>query len=232
MNTLGIVGGIAPESTVAYYRQIIALYRAKNPDGSNPHIIVNSIDLTFLLSLAASNKLSELTDYMAEAVDVLVKAGADIALFASNTPHLVFDAVQGRSAIPLISIVTTTCAEAEGRGLCRLGLVGTKFTMQAAFYRDVGAKAGITIVSPNAEEQEIIHSRYMGELILGVFQTGTRNEILATIEKFAHRENLDAVILAGTELPLLLQTNLVGNVPMLDTTEIHVRAAISRVWNL
>jgi len=226
MRTLGIIGGIAPESTIDYYRRIIAAYRAVRTDGSYPPVFINSIDLTQLLALAGANDLVALATYLAQEVSALARAGADAALFASNTPHLVFDAVQQRSPIPLISIVEATGAAAQARGLRRLGLLGTKFTMQANFYSEVFAQHGLSVLSPQPDEQEIVHSRYVGELIEGVFRPETRDQLLSIIETMSRRERLDAVVLAGTELPLLLRTDAVHGVPLLDTTGIHVDAAV------
>ena len=226
MSALGIVGGIAPESTIDYYRRIIAMHRARSGDGSNPHILINSIDVTRLLALAGANELAQMTDYLSEAVAALARAGASIALFASNTPHLVFDAVQARSPVPLISIVAAAAAEANVRGLRRVGILGTRFTMQAAFYPDVFSRYAITVVAPNPAEQETVHARYVGELVDGVFKPEAREQLLAIITTMAQREGLDGVVLAGTELPLLLRCEAADGIPLLDTTALHVAAAM------
>src|SRR5437868_13823148 len=103
MKTLGIIGGIAPESTVAYYRAIIAEYKKRVPDGSQPPLIINSIDMKEMLGLIGAGKLEEVTDYLSHELQKLVNAGAQFALFASNTPHIIFDELQRRSSIPLVS---------------------------------------------------------------------------------------------------------------------------------
>ena len=108
MKTVGILGGIGPESTVEYYRSLIAGYRQLRPDGSYPSIIINSIDVTKLLAWMDANQLSEVTDYLVDELQKLVRAGADFGIIAANTPHIVFDEVQQRSPIPLISIVEAT----------------------------------------------------------------------------------------------------------------------------
>jgi aspartate racemase len=229
MGILGIIGGIAPASTIDYYRRLIAAYRAACTDDTYPHLLINSIDLNKLLTLAGGNRLEELTDYLVAEVSVLAKAGASAALFASNTPHLVFDAVQERSTIPLISIVEATCAQAESKGLGRVGLLGTKFTMQARFYPEAFAKRGITVLPPNPEEQEFVHTHYVGELVEGVFRPETRDRVSSIIAVMIRREGLDAVILAGTELPLLIRAETILGVPLLDTTGIHVGAAMAHL---
>src|ERR1700691_1348927 len=146
MKTLGIVGGIGPESTVDYYRSLIHLWRDQTKDGSAPSILVNSIDLKKMLDLIAAQSLSEVTAYLSEEMQRLVRAGADVGLFAANTPHIVFGELQRRSSIPLISIVEATRAAAEELGLRKLGLLGVRVTMQGHFYADVFSKAGIALV--------------------------------------------------------------------------------------
>src|SRR5207253_3432871 len=129
MNTIGIVGGIGPETTVEYYRRIIALYRQRNPDGSAPYIIINSLDLKKPLEMLTAGKLEELATFLSEEVERLARADAAFALVAANTPHLVFDAVARQSRIPLISIVEATAEAAKAAGRKCLGLLGTRLTM-------------------------------------------------------------------------------------------------------
>ena len=226
MTMLGIIGGIAPESTIDYYRRIVAGYRKQKSDGSYPSILINSIDLTRLLDLIATQRLHEVTEYLSEEVRRLARAGADVGLFASNTPHLVFEEVRRQSAIPLISIVEATRAAAQALGLTKLGLLGTRFTMQARFYPEVFAQQGITVIAPTAEEQDWVHARYVGELIEGTFLPETRDGMLGIVERMRAREAIDGVILGGTELPLLLHEGA-GGVPLLDTTRIHADRAVA-----
>src|SRR5438270_8495665 len=174
MKTIGIIGGIGPESTVDYYQRMIAGWRERKPDNSYPRIIINSINLTEMVELLNRNELVELTRRLVEEVEKLARAGADFGLFSSNTPHIVFDDIARQSSIPLISIVETTCAAAKRLGLKKLGLFGSGFTMKASFYPEIFAKAGIEVVAPTTEEREEIHRLYMGELVKGVFTDGTR----------------------------------------------------------
>jgi aspartate racemase len=121
-------------------------------DGSAPSIVLNSIDLKKMLGLIAANALSEVTTYLSSEMEKLARAGADVGLFAA-TPHIVFDELQRRSSIPLISIVEATREAAEELGLRRLGLFGVRFTMQGHFYPDVFSRAGIALVVPEESEQ-------------------------------------------------------------------------------
>jgi aspartate racemase len=228
MKTLGIVGGIGPESTVDYYRSLIKMWREQTKDGSAPSILVNSIDLKKMLDLIAAKALSEVTAYLSGEMHRLERAGADVGLFASNTPHIVFGELQRRSSIPLISIVEATREAAEELGLRRLGLFGIRFTMQGHFYRDVFAKGGIDLIVPDVNEQAYIHDIYMNELLKGVFLPETREDLLAIANRLAEQEHAQGLILAGTELPLILRETTC-NIPFLDTTQIHVKAALRRL---
>src|SRR6185369_618247 len=181
MKTVGIIGGIGPESTVDYYRLIIQMYRQQVPDGSYPRIIINSIDLKQMLDLIGENRLADVTAYISGEILKLAFAGADFALLVSNTPHAVFDALHSQSPIPLISIVEVTCQAAKKQGLKRLGLFGTRFTMQGRFYPDVFDNASIALIQPAPEEQVYIHGKYMNELVNGILLPETREGLLTIV---------------------------------------------------
>jgi aspartate racemase len=229
VKTVGIVGGIAPESTIEYYRQIIASYRQHSSVGNYPSIIINSINLRRMLDLVAANELNEVTDYLLDAIEKLARAGADFAVLASNTPHIVFDELRARSPLPLISIVEATCAEAETRGLKQVGLFGTRFTMQGRFYPDVFSRAGIGLVVPDEAEQDYIHTHYMSELVNGIFLRETRAKLLEIVDRLKERSGIQGIILGGTELPLILRDSEHNGIPFLDTTEIHVRSIVAEL---
>ena len=229
MKTLGIVGGIAPESTVDYYRSIIAAYRELKPGGSYPPIIINSIDLQKMLALVEMGAHEELTRYLLEEIHRLARAGADFALLASNTPHLVFDELQRLAPIPLISIVEAACQAAKDLGITKAGLLGTSFTMRAQFYAQVFSREGIIVVVPNPQEQAWVHDKYMNELVKAKFLPETREGLLEIINRMKEEEGIDGVILGGTELPLLLRMVTGTGLSFLNTTEIHVRRAVSEM---
>jgi aspartate racemase len=227
MKTVGIVGGIAPDSTIEYYRQIIALYRKHSPD--NPEIIINSINLQRMIRLIEANELAAMADYLSSAIEKLASAGADFALLASNTPHLVFDELRARSPLPLISIVEEACAEAERLGLRRIGLFGTRFTMNARFYPEVFARAGISLSVPNESEQDYIHAHYMVELVNGIFLPETKERLLRIVDRMKERSGVEGIILGGTELPLVLRQDEHNGIPFLDTTKIHVKRIVDEL---
>jgi aspartate racemase len=204
------------------------MWREQTKDGRAPSILVNSIDLKKMLDLIEANELSQVTAYLSGEMERLGRAGADVGLLAANAPHIVFDQLQRRSSIPLISIVEATREAAEELGLRRLGLFGVRFTMQGHFYPDVFSKAGITLVVPEENEQAYIHDKYMNELVKGVFLPETRERLRAIVDRLAKQEHAQGVILAGTELPLILREASCG-IPFLDTTQIHVKAALRRL---
>jgi aspartate racemase len=230
MKTLGIVGGLGPESTIEYYRFLLAAYRERRPDGSSPAIIINSLDVQRGIALLNANQLAELEDYLVVAVQSLARAGAEFALIAANTPHIVFDPVQRRSPIPLISIVEAACEAAQRLRLTRLALLGTGFTMQGRFYPDVFSRANLELIVPSNEEQAFIHNKYINELLKNIFLPATRDRLLAIVEGMKKRDRIQGVILAGTELPLILR-DVAGQaaIPFLDTTRVHVDRAVTEL---
>jgi len=229
MKILGIIGGIGPESTIEYYRHIISIYREQRPDGSYPAIIINSIDAKQMLELIGQHQMTEVTGLLVAEVQRLARAGADFALMAANTPHIIFDELRRRSPIRLISIVQATCDAAKEAGMKKLGLIGTRFTMQGRFYPEVFNSEGLEIVIPNAEEQAYIHDKYLGELVNGIIKVDTRKQVLAIGERMKERDEIQGLILGGTELSLLMHNVKSKTLPLLDTTEIHARAAVARL---
>ena len=226
MKTLGIIGGIAPESTVEYYRQTIARYRERTAGSDYPSIIINSIDLKRLLELVAVGRLAELTEYLLAELSRLVSAGAQVGLLASNTPHIVFSELRARCPLPLISIVEAAAGATRARGFRRVGLLGTRSTMESRFYPDVFATHGIEVIPPFPDERDYVHGRYVGELVNGVFRDDTRQGVLAILDRMRQRDRVEAVILGGTELPLLFREGPAPTLPLLDTTRIHVERAV------
>ncbi len=229
MKTAGIIGGIAPESTIQYYRQAVAEYQRLTNDNEFPQIVINSIHMTKMLTLIGQNKLNEVTDYLLIEIIKLYKAGADFAVMASNTPHVVFNDLRVRSPIPLISIVEVACDAAKGANLKQVGILGTRFTMQGSAYPTVFSAAQITVISPSADEQDFIHGKYMGELVKGILLPQTRQQLLTIIETMVSRDGIDGVILGGTELPLILTDAFHGGIPLLDTTKLHVRRIVQNL---
>jgi aspartate racemase len=229
MKTLGIVGGLGPESTIDYYERIIALYRERTRDGSYPRFFIISVDLKKGLDFMEAGDLAGMADYLLDGINKLVRAGADFGLISANTPHIVFDQLAPRSPIPLISIVEATCAAAKARKLKRLALFGTRYTMQANFYPKVFVYEGIELLVPEPNDQDYIHDKYMNELVPGKFLAETRASLLAIVDRMKAKSGIDGVILAGTELPLILSDAGHNGIPFLNTTKIHCEAAVTEM---
>ncbi|HEY6844197.1 MAG TPA: amino acid racemase [Thermoanaerobaculia bacterium] len=213
MRRAGLVGGLGPESTIDYYHRIVEAV----PDAE---IIINSIVIQKMIEYI-SNDRAAAADYLVRAIEQLARAGAGFAAITAITPHIVFDRVVPRSALPLISIVDAARNAARERGLQRLGLFATRFTMQARLYGDA--------ITPAAAEQDVIHDKYMNELLKGTFRDATREQLLRIADRLIDEHHIDGLILGGTELPLLLRDKSYRGIPLLDTTAIHVEAIVRAI---
>jgi aspartate racemase len=218
---------LGPESTVDYYRRILEAWNREDPS-SSPSIIIDSLDVDRGLRLVEHDRPG-LVEYLSASLSRLAAGGADFAAMAANTPHVVFDDLVARSPIPVISIVEVCADDAQRRDLRRLGLLGTRFTMEGSFYPTVFARRGMAIVSPNDKERAWIHDRYVGQLLKGEFRDETRDGVISVVRRLREEENIDGVILGGTELTLLLTAPLVADIPALDTTALHVDAIVRRL---
>jgi aspartate racemase len=228
MKIIGMIGGIGPESTIDYYRRLLEGAQKRNPGGPALQIIINSIDLQKGLDLLERNQLNELTEYIVPEVMRLQSAEAEFGFLAANSPHIVFADIARHSPIPLVSIVEATCAEAKARGFKKLGLFGTRFTMHSRFYPDVFTREGLQLTVPSADEQDYIHDKYINELIPGKFLPETRDGLLAIATRMKKENGIQALVLGGTELPLILTDSSLLGIPFLDTTQIHVNAILER----
>jgi len=226
MKIIGMIGGIGPESTIDYYRRLLEGAQKRNPGGPALQIIINSIDLQKGLDLLGRNQLNELTEYIVPEVMRLHSAGVDFGFLAANSPHIVFGDIARRSPIPLVSIVEATCAEAKRQQFTHVGLFGTRFTMNGRFYPEVFTREGLQLTVPTADEQDYIHDKYLNELIPGKFLPETRDGLLAIATRMKKQDGIQALILGGTELPLILTDSSLLGVPFLDTTQIHVDAIL------
>ena len=224
MKTVGIIGGIGPQSTIEYYRKIVSSYLEREATRHYPQIIINSIDMTKMLDLISNDEFEEVSRYLVSEVKKLESAGAEFGVLASNTPHIVFDKVRELSQLPLISIVEATCKKILDIGLEKVALFGTKFTMQGGFYSEVLSRSGIEVITPDEVDQHFIHEKYMDELVKGIILDETRAGLISVIEKMKQKYNIQGLILGGTELPLILKLDNISGVHVFDTTEIHVES--------
>jgi aspartate racemase len=224
---VGLVGGLGPESTVDYYRRILEAWTRADPSTA-PSIVIDSLDVRRALGLVDTDR-SALIEYLLASLRRLAGAGVDFAAITANTPHIVFDDLAARSPVPLVSIVEACAQEAQRRGLSRLALLGTRFTMEGPFYPAVFARYGMAVVPPRDTERAWVHERYVGELLKGEFRDDTRQRVISLVGRLREDDGIDGVILGGTELPLLLRTPIIADVPALDTTALHVDAIVTRL---
>lgn len=225
MKTIGIIGGLGPESTVDYYKSLIRAFRVAGSLAS-PEMIIYSVSLEEVLGLVGAQQWDRLVYLLVAKVKALHRAGADFAVISANTPHIVFDEVQSKSPIPLLSIVTATLNKTKELNLKKVGLLGTKFTMEKNFFSGPFSAHDISVVVPDEVDREYIHDKLMHEIELGVITDATRAGLLAVIERMIEREKIDAVILGCTELPLILDKSEFG-IAFLNTTAIHVESIVN-----
>lgn len=228
MKKLGLIGGMGPESTIPYYRDIVYGVQKALGKPTFPELSIESVNVFKVLGLCGEKKYDELTEYLMRAIRNLSNSGVDFAALSANTPHIVFDRLNEQSPIPLISIVEATCEEANRRGLKKIGLLGTVFTMTGEFFLNPFEKSGIKIVVPSKTEMEMINEKISTELELGIVKEETLSAFQKVITRMKNEDEIEAVVLGCTELPLLLNDK-VSSVPCLDTMQIHINAIVKTI---
>ena len=228
MNKIGIIGGIGPASTLDYYSGIIDGYRSQVNDGSYPEMVIDSVNMTEMLSYIERGDWDALTEMLVGVINQLKAAGALLAAIASNTPHIVFDRIEKRSPVPLISIVDETIAYAQTKGVKKAVIIGTRFTMRSGLYANAFSKLNIAAVTPSEAEQEVIHGIIFPKLEDGIVDLDDKNKLLALANRLISEHNADALVLGCTELPLMIKDNDMDTL-LLNTTQIHINAIIRAV---
>lgn len=228
MKKLGLVGGMGPESTILYYHDIV--YGVQKRLGNNcfPDLTIESVNLFEALRLCSEQKYDELTEYLMQAINNLIKSGADFVALSANTPHIVFDRLRERSAVPLVSIVEATRDEAVRLQKHKIGLLGTVFTMTGEFFKTPFQESDIKIITPTAQEIEYVNTKIASELELGIVKEETLTGFQKIIERMQREDDIEAIVLGCTELPLLLNEE-VSPVPCLDTMKIHIEKLIDMI---
>ncbi len=228
MVKIGLIGGIGPESTISYYRQIVHGVKARMGEKVLPKLSIETLSAFEVFSFCKEQRHDELAAYVLDAINNLAAAGAKYAALTGNTPNVVFDQLKAQSPIPLISAIEATLAVAQSRHVKTIGLLGTVFTMTHTFFKAPFEQAGIEVVTPDPEQVSYIQDRIEAELEHGIVTEQTRAGFVAIIRSMQERNGIEQVILGCTELPLLLND---GNspVPCLDTVDIHVSALVDTI---
>lgn len=229
MKKIGIIGGIGPESSIEYYRLIIKRYQERLTTKDYPEIIINSINMTRMLGYVFNNQLDELVDFLIDRINILEKSGVDYGAMASNTPHIVFESLVNKVNIPLISIVEETCKTVGEKRMHRVGLLGTKSTMTNGFYNRVATKNKIEIIIPESKEQDIVHTKYMTELVLNRIIPETKQQLIKIVRNLIEKQSIEGLILGGTELPLILKQSDFTDIEIFNTTKIHVESIVTKM---
>jgi aspartate racemase len=222
MKKIGILGGMAPESTLEYYRQIIQLSQKVLPERNYPVIIIYNLNMAEFRKPLSSGDTEGSISILLDAINSLFKAGADFAVIASNTPYMFFPHLAEKSPIPLLNIIDEVAKEAEKYNLKKVGLYGTRFSMEGDFFQKSFKRYGIEVVPPQTEDIEYIHDKVMGELADGKVVESTRKKLVEISRKMVQKEGIQAMILGSTELPLLLNERVL-KIPVLDTTRIGIQ---------
>jgi aspartate racemase len=222
---IGILGGMSPESTVAYYEYITRTYTERHGDYGYPEILIYSVSFQPYVDWPNQDRWDLVAQGLSQAAETLEAAGADLILIATNTMHLVFDQVQAQVDVPMLSLLDATAKAILARGLRKVGLLGTRFTMEQGFYQEALAHQGLDVLVPEAEDRSYVNHVIYEELVAGQIRDESRARFLDIIQELVDR-GAEGVILGCTEIPLLVSEADAG-IPLFDTTSIHAEAALT-----
>ena len=224
MKTIGLIGGMSWESSAEYYRIINEEVNRRLGGVHSAKVILYSFDFAEIEELQHRGEWEKLTQVMIDAARRLENAGAEVLLICTNTMHKMFDQVQENVEVSMIHIADATAEEIMKKGLKKVGLLGTKFTMEGDFYRKRFERHGIETVIPSEDEREVIHWIIYDELVVGIIRDESRKKYLEIIENLKQL-GAEGVVLGCTEIPLLIKQEHV-DIPVFDTTRIHALKAV------
>ena len=224
MKTIGLIGGMSWESTVTYYQILNETVKQRLGGLHSAKILLYSVDFDEIEKYQSSGEWEKSAEVLSQAAMNLEKAGADFIVICTNTMHKVAPKIQSHISIPIIHIAEATADELIKRGISRVALLGTKYTMTQDFYKDKLLKAGIDVVIPDLAGIETVNDIIYKELCLGIISKASKKKYLEIIDKLAE-QGAQGVILGCTEIGLLIQQTDTS-LPVFDTTRIHaVKAA-------
>lgn len=225
MKTIGLLGGMSWESTALYYQQINKMVHGKLGKLHSAKVIINSVDFEEIAALQAKGLWQEAGAYLAEQALNLEKAGADCILVCTNTMHKIAPQIEDAITVPFIHIADATAKEIVSQNIGKVALLGTAFTMEQDFYKARLQDYGIDVVIPNEADRKIVHSIIYEELCLGVINPDSQQKYIAIVEELI-AEGAEGIILGCTEICMLIG-EVQFSVPLLDTTAIHAKEAVS-----
>lgn len=225
MKTIGLIGGMSWESSIEYYRIINETVKAKLGGLHSSKSIMYSVDFADIEVLQHQGKWHDAAQILAEAAKKLEKGGADFVIICTNTMHKVADDIQAHIHIPILHIADATARRIKDSGIRRIGLLGTRFTMEDAFYKDrLIQKYGLDVIIPDVQGREIVHHVIYDELVIGKIREESRKQYADIIEGLV-KDGAEGVILGCTEIGLLVHQKDC-RVPLFDTARIHAEAAV------
>ena len=229
MKTVGMLGGMSWESTASYYKALNEGVKSRLGGLHSAKICLYSVDFDEIEKLQHQGKWSETALILAEAARSVERGGADFLMICTNTMHKVVPEIESQISIPILHIADATAESLVQDGVTKVGLLGTRFTMEQDFYKGrVSEKFGIDVVVPTADEQTVVHDIIYQELCLGEIKSESRDRYLKIIANL-HAQGAQAVILGCTEIALLVKQSDTS-VPLYDTTEIHAAHGVE--WAL
>ena len=227
MKTIGLLGGMSWESTALYYQWINELVKEKLGGLHSARIAMVSVDFQEIEELQHKNKWDESGEILSKAARNIESAGADLLVICTNTMHKVASQIEAAISIPLLHIADATAEEIKKQGMKKVGLLGTKFTMEQDFYAGrLQEQHGLKVLIPNKEDREIVHRVIYDELVLGNVKEQSRQEYLRIMNKLRD-EGAEGVIEGCTEIVMLVEQKHT-DIPLFDTTAIHARMAVEK----
>jgi len=224
MKKIGIIGGLSAYSTIEYYRILVEEYNNLRGDNHSPELVIDSLNLQIVSDLMEAEKWAEVAGLLKKSAQNLMRAGAEILIMATNTPHMVFKELVKDIPIPFPSIMGVTAQAIKAQNLSKVGLLGTLFTMRAQFYPEVLGRYAIEVLTPQEEDQKRIYKIIWEELAKHILSPTSKKYYLEVIEKLV-QQGAEGIILGCTEIPLLIKQEDCS-VPVFDTTTIHAKAAL------
>ena len=224
MKTIGLIGGMSWESTQTYYRLINQGVTARLGGLHSARLVLYSVDFAEIEALQRRGDWAATAQILGEAARSLAAAGADFLLLCTNTMHKVAPPLEQAVDIPLLHIADATAKALHRQGVTRVGLLGTRFTMEQAFYRERLEAQGIRVLIPDAKQRERVHAVIYDELCRGEIRADSKADYLAIVDSLAG-QGAQGVILGCTEIGLLIQADDT-DVPLFDTTVIHAEQAV------
>ena len=221
---IGILGGLTPESTITYYMHIVHRYHELYGDHGYPETIINGVSFQKYEDWMMKEDWDNIEKSLLEGLKTLKKAGADFAVIATNTMHILFEKLQAQIDLPLISIVDATAEAIKAEGFNKIGLIGTQFSMNKPFYREGLAKHGIEVVTPNEEDKAYIVKVIFEELAIGKLTDESRKGYLKIIDKLV-AQGAEGIVLGCTEIPLLVRQEDT-EIKVVDTATVHAEKAL------